>query len=207
MNTLFKLWSAAVPLFVVGSALLAALPLATRRARWAPRLVLAGVLAAVAVHPGSLLLSRLKHPGGTLDGLDWMSREASGDRAAIDWLRANAAPGAVIAEAPGNSYDEHGRIGTFSGRATLLGWSGHEGLWRGDAGSPEIGARQADLKTIYTSRDEEQVRGALRQRGVSYVVVGPLERRDFGVDAFPLRRGFPAPFATRETTLFEVKRP
>jgi uncharacterized membrane protein len=207
MNTIFKTWAGAWPLLVIGAALLLPLAFSTRHARLAIRWVVAAALVTSLLHPAALAYGRMRStaPGG-LDGLAWVSRDYPGDRKAIDWLRANSPPSAAVAEASGGAYDDHGRIGTGSGRPTLLGWAGHEGVWRGDSAGPEIGSRQTDLKTIYTSRDAAQVSEILKRRGISYVVVGPLERKDFGADAFPARSSFKEVFSEGGTALYEVPR-
>ena len=161
-------------------------------------------LAAALVHPVSLAVGRARGKDGTLDGLAWMSREAPGDRAAIEWLRKGTPPSSRLLEVSGGAYSDHGRIGTFSGRPTFLAWAGHEGLWRGDAGGEEVSRRQAELKTVYTSTDLAAVREILARRGIRYVVTGPLERKEFGPDAFPLRESFKVAFQSRGTELREA---
>jgi YYY domain-containing protein len=207
MNTIFKTWAGAWPLLVIGAALLLPLAFSTRHARIGIRWAVAAALVASVLHPAALAYGRMRStsPGG-LDGLAWVSREYPGDRKAIDWLRANSPPSAAVAEASGGAYDDHARIGTGSGRPTLLGWADHEGVWRGETAGPEIGARQADLKAIYGSHDAAQVTEILRHRGISYVVVGPLEKKDFGPDAFPARGSFREVFNEGGTALYEVPR-
>src|SRR5205823_4701051 len=99
---------------------------------------------------------------------------------------------------------DRSRIGTSSGRPTLLGWAGHEGVWRGDRANPEVPSRQADLKTIYTSPDADAVAKVLRIRNIRFVVVGPLEKKDFGETAFPTKDRFKQVFAADGTALYEV---
>ena len=55
-------------------------------------------------------------------------------------------------EAVGDDYSPfgHARISTFTGRATVLGWPGHELQWE-----PRRPARrEADVATLYTTRPE-----------------------------------------------------
>ena len=103
----------------------------------------------------------------------------------MEWIRRNAPPGARIVEAVGGAYSDHGRIGSATGRPIVLGWTNHEGLWRGGAAAAEIDARKRDVETIYRSGDPAAVREALARRGARYVVVGPLERKEHGPDAVP----------------------
>ncbi len=201
MNTVFKTWSAAVPLLCVGSGLLLPLVLATRRARHSIRALLVLALAGVAVHPAAALTARLPLRGGALDGLSWM---AAGDRAAAAWLVSRSPSDAVLAEAPGEQYGEEGRVGAASGRAVVLGWAGHERLWRGARGGGLVEGRRADLEVIFRSKDERKVREALSRRDVSFVLVGPVERKAFGPEAFPLRRRFEAVVDVEGTALYRV---
>ena len=80
-------------------------------------------------------------------------------------------------ESVGDDYSAfgHARISTFTGLPTVLGWPGHELQWGHDAGR---GA--ADVARMYERRRGRRARTLLRRYGVRYVVVGPLERTDYG---------------------------
>ncbi len=203
MNTIFKTWSDAWPLLCLGTALLLPVALSARRARTAIRVLLGLALVAAAVHPLSALALRFKLDGGTLDGLAWMSRDMPGDRLAAEWLRRHARPDAVIAEATGNPYSDFGRIGVASGRPTLLGWANHEGLWRAESGELEVRTRQNDLQTLYLSMDPPAVLDVIKRRKIDFVVLGPLELKVFGPNAFPTRGGFTKVFEQSGTALYE----
>lgn len=207
MNTLFKTWAGAAPLFVLASSLLLPLVLAARRARKTVRVLLAGVLAGLLVHPAAALAVRLSAGPGTLDGLARLASQQPGDVAAIAWLLENAPPGAVLAEAPGTAYTLHGRISAASGRPCVLGWSSHEVVWRGDAVHPELERRRSDLLTVYTSRDTAAVKRVLAARGVSYVVVGRVELEMYGLDAFPARAAFELVLRGPGIALYRVPAP
>jgi uncharacterized membrane protein len=113
----------------------------------------------------------------TLDGLGWLRRIAPGDPAAIAWLRDHTPPSAVVLEAFGDDYSAFGaaRISTFSGRATVIGWAGHELQWHHPPGT-----RANDVKTLYTTPDAATARPLLARYGIRYVVVGPLEHTTYG---------------------------
>jgi uncharacterized membrane protein len=113
----------------------------------------------------------------SLDGLRWLTPSSPGDPAAIAWLRANTPGDAVVLEAVGEDYSAfgHGRISTFTGRATVLGWAGHELQWDHPAGS-----READVKTLYTTTDIAEAQRLIARYGVDYVVFGPIERTTYG---------------------------
>jgi YYY domain-containing protein len=181
MNTVFKLGYQAYLLLAIAAA--CALPWA---GRWLPRRAWAGWAAVGAV----LLLLGLVFPyagnwarregfsrSPTLNGLGWLRASAPGDVAAIAWLRANAPDDAVLLEAAGPDYSGfgHARMSTFTGRPTVIGWAGHELQWK-----HAPGRRADDVRAMYTSTDAGATRGLLDRYGVRYVVVGPIERADYG---------------------------
>jgi YYY domain-containing protein len=103
--------------------------------------------------------------------------------AAIDWLRANTPGSAVVLEAVGGSYSPEGfgGVSAATGLATVLGWPGHEDQWRG--GDPavraQIGPRQDDVKTIYSTPSADEARALLQKYKVDYIYVGQLEQQNF----------------------------
>jgi uncharacterized membrane protein len=136
------------------------------------------VVAAAAVYP---VAGTYASRGGfattpTLDGLGWLRERAPGDAAAIAWLDDHAPAGAVVLEAVGPDYSAfgHARISTFTGLPTVLGWPGHERQWAHDPGT-----RAADVARMYRGGADE-ARPLLRRYGVRFVVVGPIERADYG---------------------------
>jgi YYY domain-containing protein len=181
MNTVFKLGYQAWLLLAVAAA--CALPWA---AAWLPRRAWAVwaagavvVLALGAVYPVAGTWAR--HDGfsraPTLDGLGWLRANAPGDPAAIAWLRAHAPKDAVVLEAVGEDYSAfgHGRISTFTGRPTVLGWPGHEVQWGHDPGRREV-----DVRLLYRTTSLDDARDIVDRYGVRYVVVGPIERTTYG---------------------------
>ena len=185
MNTVFKLGFQAYVLLAVAAA--CALPWA---GRWIPR----RPWTAWALVGAVLLLLGLIYPYAgnyarrdgfsrtpTLDGLGWLRERAPGDVGAIEWLRARAPDQAVVLEAVGPDYSAfgHARISTFTGRPAVLGWAGHELQWKHDPGT-----RERDVRTLYTTTNPEAARNLLGRYGVRYVVVGPIERADYGDRGF-----------------------
>jgi YYY domain-containing protein len=181
MNTVFKLGSQAFLLAAIAAA--CALPWA---GRWLPRRAWAGWAGVMAV----LLLLGLVFPyagnwarrdgfsrSPTLDGLGWLRASAPGDVGAIEWLRANAPGDAVLLEAAGPDYSGfgHARMSTFTGRPAVIGWAGHEQQWKHDPGR-----RADDVRAMYTATSAAEARPLLARYGVRYVVVGPIERADYG---------------------------
>jgi YYY domain-containing protein len=215
MNTVFKCFMGAWPLLALGGALLLPLALSTRHARAFIRVAIGAALLGALAHPLSAIAFRWNWKGAVdgLDGLRWMTRPQSngaegsmsfaGDREAISWLRAHAVEGAVLAEATGGAYTDYGRIGAATGLPIVLGWENHENLWRGGPSIAETSARSRDLKLIYTA-EPPNVFSLLHQYKIRYVVVGALERRDFGPNAFPMRANFRRAFTSGDTTVYEI---
>jgi uncharacterized membrane protein len=206
MNTVFKTFMGAWPLLALGGALLLPLALSTRRARSFIRAALLVTAAALLAHPLAAVLFRVRWTGPVdgLNGLAWMQREAPGDRAAVEWLRVHAVDGAVLAEATGNAYTDYSRIGGATGIPTVLGWDNHENLWRGARATSETEGRRRDLRLLYGSDDSDAVFALLHRLNVRYVIVGSLEHRDFGVNAFPLRANFRRVFETKDAAIYEI---
>lgn len=166
--------------------------------RW-PRVSLAqvGTVAAAVVVAASLLYPALAsgprlemrfegHPGpGTLDALDWMQygtlTTASGaviqfrdDRAAIDWLNEHVDGTPVIAEASIGPYRGNGsRISIATGLPTVLGWQRHETQQRS---TPELDARWMDIRALYDDPDPAVKRAVIERYGITYIVIGDVER-------------------------------
>ena len=124
-----------------------------------------------------------------LDGSSSIAQANPDDWAAIQWLDANAESGLpagtvpVILEAPsvtisgtgylGGSYHYEGRISTFTGFPTLLGWAYHESQWRGNY--DEQAKREPVIAAIYTTSDGQEMLNLLHQWNVSYVILGQSE--------------------------------
>ena len=181
MNTVFKLGYHAWILFAVAAAcaLLWAGAWLPRRAWpvWATLTVVLLLLGAVYPYAGTYARKDGFARSPTLDGLDWLKPSAPGDPAAIDWLRANTPGDAVVLEAVGEDYSAfgHGRISTFTGRPTVLGWPGHELQWEHPPGT-----RENDVQTLYTTTDLARARELISRYDVRYVVFGPIERTTYG---------------------------
>ncbi len=112
-----------------------------------------------------------------LNGESSLALSNQDDWAAIAWFKDNAigqTPLPVILEAPGKSYNYEGRISAFTGLPAVLGWSLHEGQWRGTY--TEQDKREPDIQTIYTTNDSRRALDLLHKWGVNYVVIGATER-------------------------------
>jgi YYY domain-containing protein len=184
MNTVFKLgYQAWLLLAVAGGAGLVWSWGWMGRRGWPVRVAwtvpLLALLALAAVYPVAGTYAR---KGGfadppTLDGLRWLEEASPGDPAAMEWLRDNAPGDAVVLEAVGDDYSAfgHGRISTFTGLPTVMGWAGHELQWGHDPGN-----RRQEVEQLYRTTDLAIARPLLDKYDVRYVVVGPIERTSYG---------------------------
>ncbi|HEY0737746.1 MAG TPA: DUF2298 domain-containing protein [Herpetosiphonaceae bacterium] len=178
MNTIFKFFYQVWLLWGMLAAY--ALWALVQRIRWTSLVWLVPFLALLA---GSLVYPALApadtHAAEPIDGLAYLRQNQPGESAAIDWIRANTPGDAVVLQAPGKPYDSGtARVASATGRPTVIGWTQHEGLWRG--GQPEardeVPTREQDVATIYTTTDAQQAQNLLQKYGVDYVYVGPNEQ-------------------------------
>jgi uncharacterized membrane protein len=131
-------------------------------------------------------------PYNDLDGSTHFRTRAPEDARAVEWLKANAAfegdRPPVVLEAWGVSFTPYGRIATYTGFTTVLGWEGHEEQWRG---GPEkrirggvdaedtVRRRYHDGDVLYISASVDETRRLLQRYGVGYVYIGATERTKY----------------------------
>ncbi|GAC1629706.1 MAG: hypothetical protein NVS4B9_21650 [Ktedonobacteraceae bacterium] len=139
-------------------------------------------------------------PGSSLDGLTYLQNcvppdtypqldsdpfpfctyNVAADYQAIRWLNTNVHGDPVIVETYKDDYSLYGRISTFTGLPTIMGWTGHELQWRmgslnNDTNINNFNRRLSDVDAIYTDPDQQGVLSLLRQYNAQYVYVGPME--------------------------------
>ncbi len=183
MNTIFKFYFQAWVLMAVASAF--AVYWLSRRRTWLRFAFWFSFWLLFAMGMVYPVLANFSRAGGfrhspTLDGTAYLADSRPDDYAAIAWLNEHVQGTPIILETPGsggNSYVYEGRVSALTGLPTLLGWGGHEAQWRGDRTVQN--RRDPDIKTIYNTLDQWTARGLLEEYGVTYVYVGPVERRTF----------------------------
>ena len=146
----------------------------------------------------------------TLDGLKYLESlpGMADDYRAAQWLRANASPYTVVAEASDWGYSAAGRFAAVGGVMSLLGWSQHQSTWREGMGINIILARQQDLHDLFTTTSLAGAARILIANRVDYVAVGWLERLRYpaeGLRKFDLL-GKEA-FRSGNTILYAIIRP
>ncbi|MGC9360980.1 MAG: DUF2298 domain-containing protein [Anaerolineae bacterium] len=183
MNTVFKVYQQAwVLLGVAGVCAAYRLYRCGGRARWGLAPVGVVWLLALPYLPMAAQTRwQTSSESWTLDGASYLMEQAPDAYAAYRWLSEVGEPGDVLATAPGADYDATtSRLSALTGIPTVLGWPGHEVQWRGT--DEMLARREADLATIYISRDTVALRQALERYGVRYVHIGPRERALYDLD-------------------------
>ena len=184
MNTIFKFYFQAWVLMALAAAFAVTyvstkLPTVARLVWQAAMLLL--ILGGM-VYPVLATLNKTNYfaDARTLNGIAWIKNAHPGDYAAIEWLRQNAPPEAVLLEAPGapldpyGSYNYSGRISALTGIPTILGWGGHQWQWRGNYDEPA--RREPDIDLLFNSPDIRQTQALLDKYDIDYVIIGPPER-------------------------------
>ncbi len=122
-----------------------------------------------------------------LDAAAFLEIVMPDDYLATNWLNDNIVGSPVVLEANGDSYSDYERVSVVTGLPTVLGWYVHEWLWRGN--NDIVDERAADVQTIYTSMDEEQVITLLDEYNVEYIYVGKLEMDKYATVNHSLLKG------------------
>jgi uncharacterized membrane protein len=196
MNTVFKLYYQSWALLAVAAAYALSRLLSRAAPRWLSALSLfaVGILTVAGLwYPALAIPSKADNFKGvpTLDGLAFLRRYNPADMAAIEWIRANVPPDALVLEATGGSYSQEGagRVSMATGNPTILGWDFHERQWRGSEGYGEVAAgRPEAIDQIYRSAPATELAALLDQWGVGFVYIGALERNKYGISEAQMTR-------------------
>lgn len=176
-NTMFKLgYQAFIMLSITSSFAIAYLLNKGRRLIWLPVILL--LLSFILIYPYFAVDSYfdgLREYKG-INGIKYLETLHPNDYKAISWINSNIANQPLILEAQGDSYSDYGRISANTGLGTVLGWTVHEWLWRGDYSYPQ--SRMDDVRALYED-DLEKTKSLIKKYGVSYVYVGDLERTKY----------------------------
>ncbi len=124
----------------------------------------------------------------TLDGMAYMTEAGHWehdqffplrwDHDAIVWLQENVEGSPVVLEAHMAQYRWGSRIANYTGLPTIMGWPWHQ-IQQRHAYREQIGDRADDVKLAYETPSVETATELMRRYGVSYVVVGELERLNY----------------------------
>jgi YYY domain-containing protein len=98
---------------------------------------------------------------------------------AIRWLNENVSGTPVILEAVDGAYTDYAGISSHTGLPTVIGWPGHERIWRGS--DKLFQGREDDVARAYTTTSPQEAKEILDKYNVEYVYVGHLEAEAYGV--------------------------
>jgi len=166
------------------------------------------ILAAGLAYPVGATLARTEDFGlpRTLDGLAWTKQQ--GDYMAAQWLSDNAKPTDVIVETVGSQslgyeWGSTGRISSWTGLSTVYAWPGHEVQWRG--GDSLTVGRLEDVDTLYKTENAADVQRIVAKYGISYILVGSLERQAYSQAAIEKFDGmYPVAFRGGDVVVYKV---
>ena len=171
-NTMFKLTFRAQSLLVIGG-FAALAPAIARGGVWfAMALVAAAPMVATLAYAPHIYqpLSVIR----SLDGLGFLGDE----RALIEVAgRLRPAPGETLIEASGDGFGETARVSAMTGFPTVIGWAGHEWLWRGEGDAAN--ARAARVRTFYTTDSDAERCAIIRRFNIRYAILGEVEQRTY----------------------------
>ena len=140
----------------------------------------------------------------SLNGLEYIKNQNIDELDSISFLNKTVNNQQALVEAVGTSYSEFGRISSSTGIPTILGWPAHEIQWRGsDLGLSE---RADDVERIYQSLDPIETYSLLVKYKVSYVYIGPRERRQYGISGMSKFEAFmDKVFETDTVVIYKVR--
>lgn len=102
---------------------------------------------------------------------------------AAQWLQTHAREGDFILEAEkhdGGDYTAYSRYANTTGVPSVIGPQSHSHQWLGR--NEEILRRKQDVRTFYTTENEDIRQNILRKYRVRWIILGSLERWEYGED-------------------------
>jgi YYY domain-containing protein len=102
------------------------------------------------------------------------------DYDAIRWMQENVEGSPVIVEANLPPYQWGTRFTIYTGLPGVLGWDWHQRQQRLEAGDSDITQRENQISDFYLTQSASEAIAFLKAYDVRYVVVGRLERVEYG---------------------------
>lgn len=189
-NTMFKLTFRAQALLVMASVAVLAPALRQQKAVWTAIALLCMVpLGLTLNYAGNVFHSPAKIR--SLDGLAFLGAERDLVAAAGSLT---IPPGESFVEATGLAFTDTSRVSALTGQPAVIGWAGHEWLWRNDVGSAYD--RANDIDRFYTTQDQLERCRIIKRYNIRFVVIGTIEKRQYpGLNEIGLSRLGPAVFS------------
>jgi YYY domain-containing protein len=140
-----------------------------------------------------------------MDGLVHVQVHHPDEYEAIRWLNDNVSGTPIILEAVGGAYSDYARISSRTGLPTVIGWPGHERIWRGS--DEPINGRQEDVALTYTTTSPREAKAILEKYDVEYVYVGHLEEEAYGAAGLAKFAAFmEVAFRNESVTIYRMPR-
>jgi YYY domain-containing protein len=199
MNTVFKFFFQSWQMWGVAAAVIVGILMHEARSVWRAgfALLTAVIISLGLVFPAFSFTDITRNPKGSLDGATQWSPDIV---RAFEWLR--AAPLGTVVEAVGASYDSStARFSAHSGQPTLMGWTGHEGQWRG--GNVDW-ARITEIQTLYESSDWAVTQAIIDKYGIDYVIISNVERGLYVVNEAKFQENLLLALTTESVTIYQV---
>lgn len=112
------------------------------------------------------------------DATAFLETDFTQDAEAVHWLLENVKGSPVVLEADGESYSPCDVVSAVTGLPTVMGWYTHEWLWRNNPA--DLNQRVADVRTIYTSENTDEVKALIKKYHISYIFIGSNEYARYG---------------------------
>jgi uncharacterized membrane protein len=109
------------------------------------------------------------------------------DYDAIRWLQDHVTGSPTIMEGTtgGQLYCWGNRYSIYTGLPAVIGWQWHQRQQRAALDDRIVYDRDNDVTAFYTTPDLDQARMLMRRYRPQYVIVGPLERSQYGPSGWP----------------------
>ncbi|MGB9593057.1 MAG: DUF2298 domain-containing protein, partial [Anaerolineae bacterium] len=202
MNTVFKFYLQVWVMWAIAAAVALA-HLAERSRNWARGwqrffrgglafLIAMSLLYTVTATPARIGLRYDASLGPSLDGMAYMDSpkaqywenekvlDLRWDKEGILWLLQNVDGSPVILEGQTPEYHWGSRVSIYTGLPTVVGWRWHQVQQRMLMPPNTVEGRADDVRTIYSTLDDQAALALLKKYDVSMIYVGQTERALYG---------------------------
>lgn len=172
-NTMFKLSFRAQTLLIVAGLAALAPALASTCKGWFS----AALVAAVPIVATLAYAPYIFQPPSVIRGLDGRGFLGA-ERTLVEAAEGlPLARGEAFIEASGDAFGKTARVSAMTGQPVVIGWAGHEWLWRGDG--PAAMQRAEDVRRFYTTQDPGERCRIIRRYNIRYVILGVIEKETY----------------------------
>lgn len=101
---------------------------------------------------------------------------------AIRWIKENIPDDKIILEKASGSYTINGHVSAFTGNPTVLGWQGHEWIWRANRDytpSEAVSERWGDVYTMYTTLNVAKLEEIIDKYNISYIYISDVDTNQY----------------------------